>query len=1103
MTGQFNEPVQLAQVDPLQAQIDAARRARALTPPGDDAAGEYLRRAEQAELERLRAEMAAPLAEIPRGDPTGPATGKPKGRQDPAATAVPQAMQNVTEAAGRAVMGTGRAARDMPRAIAGGVTDAARNLLLGFDALGDWLENAMPLGIRTGTDKMVGAAGVTAQAMENPIEALAMAVPDVPQPNTAAGQVVRQVSNFLTAFIPILGAIGKGGNAVATFARGEAAAAGAGALVLDPFAERLSNLIEQVPALKNPVTDYLAADPNDSRAEGMFKSAVESIVVSPLAQGVVLAVRGLRAWRGGRGADDARAPLDVAEAPLSGALGDPTKPLVIATESGSFQMNWARWTTTEDIEATVTEVADRMRGTLDDARRGTITDEALAGLADRLGMTPAQLAARAPGGVAWDAERILAAKSIVEASAEKLFDLSKAAATSADGAALYDFRRMFAVHAMLQAEFQGVASEAGRALRALQLPAGSRAKQLQHLDALLAQDGGADRIRSLAAAIARNDPKDIDRLARGSVGKRITDVVVEAWYFALLSGPQTHAVNMATSGVNAVWQVGERFLASQFATLRGANDSVAAGEASAMLYGYAGAFATALRASSTAFVRNEASDVFGKVETRSRGGAESFALSGPQGGLPWLFGKSLDGLSAVARTPGRFLMAEDEFYRVVGKDAQIRALALRQAKAEGLEGLAAGARIDALRRNPTQEMMDSALDFARSLTFTTPLGQGAESFSRGINQLPVFKVALPFVRTPVNLVKFAGTRSPLAPLAASVRADLAAGGARGDLAAARIAMGTMLMMTAADMAMSGVLTGGGPTDPGLQETWRRTQQPYSVKVGDTWYSYNRGDPFGMMLGIAADYAAIAGEIGERDAGELIAAAALATSKSVFSKSWMQGPANMVEALSNPDRHGERWVQGLLGTFLVPTGIAQFARVQDPHWREVGSILDAIKARTPGYSTTLPPRLNIWGEPIIREGALGPELLSPIYTMREQVRPVDVWLVENRVPLAMPSKSQLGLELSPQEYNRFVELAGVPAYATLTEIVAGRHAASDSWRLGTDGPEGGRARIVRGVLDGFRDRARAQLLTEFPELRLRVEERAGEAQRALTGQPRIQ
>lgn len=55
-----------------------------------------------------------------------------------------------------------------------------------------------------------------------------------------------------------------------------AKAATAGAIAFDPHEERLSNLVQGT-ALENPVSRWLAADPNDTAAEGRLKNALESI----------------------------------------------------------------------------------------------------------------------------------------------------------------------------------------------------------------------------------------------------------------------------------------------------------------------------------------------------------------------------------------------------------------------------------------------------------------------------------------------------------------------------------------------------------------------------------------------------------------------------------------------------------------------------------------------------------------------------------------------------------------------------------------------------------------------------------------------------------
>ncbi|MGO4832607.1 hypothetical protein AB4144_09980, partial [Rhizobiaceae sp. 2RAB30] len=94
-------------------------------------------------------------------------------------------------------------------------------------------------------------------------------------------------------------AAAKGGKLVATgfeIAKG----AIAGAVVIDPHEERLSNLIESFPDLQNPVTDYLAADLMDSTAEGRFKNALEGIGLDLAVIGLLgTAVRAVRYFREG------------------------------------------------------------------------------------------------------------------------------------------------------------------------------------------------------------------------------------------------------------------------------------------------------------------------------------------------------------------------------------------------------------------------------------------------------------------------------------------------------------------------------------------------------------------------------------------------------------------------------------------------------------------------------------------------------------------------------------------------------------------------------------------------------------------------------------
>lgn len=117
---------------------------------------------------------------------------------------------------------------------------------------------------------------------------------------TVAGGLVEGVTQFAAGFVPLFGAAGKvGALAKATtgskIARTAAAGAAADLAVFTGHEERLSNLISEFPALRNPITDYLAADPADSEAEGRFKNVLEGLGVGTFVDALVLGVRSMRA----------------------------------------------------------------------------------------------------------------------------------------------------------------------------------------------------------------------------------------------------------------------------------------------------------------------------------------------------------------------------------------------------------------------------------------------------------------------------------------------------------------------------------------------------------------------------------------------------------------------------------------------------------------------------------------------------------------------------------------------------------------------------------------------------------------------------------------
>jgi len=392
-------------------------------------------------------------------------------------------------------------------------------------------------------------------------------------------------------------------------------------------------------------------------------------------------------------------------------------------------------------------------------------------------------------------------------------------------------------------------------------------------------------------------------------------------------------------------------------------------------------------------------------------------------------------------------------------------------------------------RNPSKEIRNAAEEFAKYVTYQKDLGKTGKAFQDMVSTHPAAKIIFPFVRTPMNIFKFAGEMTPLAPFSKAVRADIAEGGAKRDLALSKIALGTSIMTVVSSYVAEGKITGGGPSDPELRAALLRTGwQPYSVKIGDNYYQYGRLEPISTLIGVAASAAEISGEVdsGTIDYEKIPSAIITAISKNVVEKTFLQGITKLVEAVEDPDRYGKRYVEGMAGT-VVPAISAQAVRSLDKDVKAVNSVIDSVKSRIPGYSKDLPQRLDLWGDPI-KIDTWGPMILSPVRKSPKKDSMADAEIVKHGVQITMPEKHINGVELTPQEYNRFVQLAGRDAKGP--NGLGAKEAVEDmvkspNYERQSDGPDGGKALMLKTQIFLYRELARTKMLQEFPELAGRV------------------
>jgi hypothetical protein len=613
-----------------------------------------------------------------------------------------------------------------------------------------------------------------------------------------------------------------------------------------------------------------------------------------------------------------------------------------------------------------------------------------------------------------------------------------------------------------------------------------------------------------------------------SAAKSAHAAALEYWINALLSGPITQVANTLSNSLNTVWAVPQRALAARIAWARGDIQSVQAGEATVMLRGIIEGYQDGLKLAAKAW-REERAQVptiregrligipqtYGKNEIREpaiRAGA--FNLEGTS------IGEAIDFLGSAIRIPTTLMATADSFFRAVNFRMELKAQALRQARQEGRDGNSLTARIADLEWHPPAAVIEAANQFGLLQTFQQRPGRAGEAALSAAQNVPMLRWAVPFIRTPANMLDFTLQYTPgLNFLSKAWRDDYFAGGARRDAALARLSTGVMLTTAIGSLAAAGVVTGAGPQDPDLRREKRATGwQPYSIKVGETYYSYNRLDPIGSIIGLVANTVEVIGQMEDADALDMAGAVVFATMKNLSDKTYLEGIANLMEMIERPERGIKAWVERFAGSF-VPTLFATVERAVDPVVREAHSVVDAVRARIPGYSESLPPRRNIFGEPIQLEGGWAEHLISPVYRSTEVTDPVALEMARLKANISMPSRilrgrapaafgappvpaEEVGVELSPEQYDRFVRWAGNENKSPVT-----RRGMKDDLAVLIESPayrdapsDGMRENMMRHVVTYHREAARRRLIAEDPDLRRQLQYQADVRQAARTGRP---
>lgn len=805
-----------------------------------------------------------------------------------------------------------------------------------------------------------------------------------------------------------------------------------------------------------------------------------------------------------------------------------------------FDINMARINTPEDVQAVIVDMADKFAKDADLARRATRSwDETIAasGQVDWV-----KSMAQRQTGDAVNAETALAYRNALSSSATKLVELAKAVEADPSVANQFAFRKATSVHAAIQNEFMGARAEAGRALNAFKIPSDAPATYLRQVDNLIAEMGGGNAARDLAKHIIRaseNGDKAINEMVRGGWAKHTREAIKLVYTNSLLSGLGTPVINAVGTPIAMTMNLITRATAPRFAKAFGGVPDTQVGEAGAILHGYQQALRDMFRLNPMEAARRAAADggralrqdgLFRGMAPGIDDAASSMGVplrasreeAGSMSGRPLsaaafgvkedtVLGRALDVIQMIVESPSNITGLTDDFYKVIAARGELHAQAFRQASKEGLEGAQLSARVADLVDSPTDAMMAAAEREMHELTFTRSDGgfeQGMNKIRRMIDDnpvtdaipIPVATWIMPFLRTPANLTSLAVRSGPLAPFSARFLNALKEGGAAAETAKAQAAVGTALWAAWMGAALQGDITGGGPTNPEQRaammredEQGRPTWQPYSVRIGGRWFSYERMDPVGSNLSLIGDMAELFNNddwdgANLQESSEIAANAVLAIGSAFFDKTMLSGAMEFTTALTSNDvSKGERFFMSRAsGSIPASSALRMVRRGQDPYVRETHDVVSAMRNTIPLLSEDLPVSRDLWGRPRTYTTGLGQmyDAVVPIQTRAEGGNAIDLEILNNGVSVAMPGRSisfngeTISLKNRPDIYSDFLKESGQPAFDHLNAVAEGRHPDSEFYFDLSDGPDGGKAEYIKDVIKDYRNVARAVIIDRY-------------------------
>jgi hypothetical protein len=582
------------------------------------------------------------------------------------------------------------------------------------------------------------------------------------------------------------------------------------------------------------------------------------------------------------------------------------------------------------------------------------------------------------------------------------------------------------------------------------------------------------------------------------------DTAYRYFIHSVLSGPQTHVVNMTSNTAYMMMQPVTHFLSSIPKLAYAPKEFLSTiDEARQMVVGAVESFGDAMRIS-TQFNKVKS----GRMSLRHNYDARLFRgheaqemMRGKLDDLGYGFdGRAADAVNHLtAWKPGDWLLREDFFFKTMNYRMSARVQAAKRARQmvkDGLEGDYKKAFVKALD-DPTEAAISQGIDFAAVNTFQKQLGEKGGALRLAL-QGPGLRWFFPFFRTQVNLIKIGAEHSPIG-FYKSIRDAMRGNRTMSELAFTRASMGTGLALTVINAVDTENITGTWERGSAYDDLARSAGSPeYSLKIGDKWYDYSKIEPLRYILGLVASYKQALDNLDltlEENLNTLNVMGSLIVepfAKVSLDNRFLVTISSVIQTLQDLRKGsvaeaGAKNAKRLVASF-VPNALAQMNRYYvDPSFREADDFITRSLSKIPSLSKTLPPHRNLFGDPVVSPPGIGPDILSPIAVHKRKDNKIAKEIRRVQLNIERPSYEVQGQRLNEVEYSRLNEIAGKgsfqhglpPIADTLREVIK-----ADEYKNASDE---GKQKILRYYINKQRGYARRILMAETPALVERIQQ----------------